>query len=228
MMIKVERLYSSFEEEQSIALLTDWLKRHPEDESFRMRRAQMYMVATKFPEAVADYQIGTKSKLESIAYGSQWGLGEAYEKMGKDLEADKAYRAAMPMMEKSPLGLTKLCARARKRGDAKAILLLTDKLIAIDFYEGHLQKAEAFAMLKETQKAIAEYSLLISTMSKRFEHMQTGTKEAYRAAKSLKRALDGRAACYEQLKKHDLAEKDRDAHRRMDRQVFDNTPFRKN
>ena len=153
-------------------------------------------------------------------------MAESLEHLGKTANVDKLYNEAY-QIGKCVWMLPKLSQLALKRGDTKAALKFADLAIANLPDEGHLQKAQIYVQLNQPQSAITEYSALIPNASKKFTELKTGSSETIKASRFLRRALDGRAACYDQLGKHDLAERDRAYHKRMDREVFEASPFAK-
>ncbi len=213
------------EEQTALKILNQWLDKHPDDYEVLFERAELYKYMEKFPEAIADFKQSIKIKDILSSGNSYWGMGESYDRLGKTAEATKAFAEAAKILGNHPDLLFKLCRRSVKIKDAKTAIALADQLLAKNIEEAHNLKAAAYCILNKDEKAVTEYSILIPAASKIFKHQGSASSATYKSARILREALDGRAKCYDRLGKPDLAESDRQLRQRMDRDIFEETPF---
>ena len=215
------------EEQTALQIYTEWLAKHPDDIAVLFKRADLYKFMEKYPQAIADFRLSAKTKDKIMSGHSYLGIGECFDRLGKDAEGDKAYAEAHKAFGDQAFLLYRLSTRALKANDGKAALQYANLLLAKHEPDAHLYRGEAYLLLGQTEKALAEFSILIPEATKVFRHQASATSTTYKTSMTLRKALDGRAKCYDLLGKHDLAESDRRRHRDMDREIFENTPFLK-
>lgn len=146
------------EYEQAIADYTSALQINPSDANIYSNRAAIYLLLGAYDRAQAD--LNEALKLEPENPKVQYNQGALYLKQGAN---DKALEHFSGMISKS-IGATKDVFGSRaviylKRGQINEALADLDQAIKLDpnFYDGHMNRGTANAMLGRSKEALADF-----------------------------------------------------------------------
>jgi tetratricopeptide (TPR) repeat protein len=213
-----------FDDEEAINCYSKYLSTHPNDDAVRLERAEEYRNEHRFDECIADYQKLINSKNKYSASNAATELGKLYQKQGKYKDAIKTLKIARQLGVKTLL--TEISDCARLSGDNEMALQMSSEILKSgDEFNGREHRARALMALKQPRQALIDFDFLVKTQREKIQRIDKESREIYPAFKMLVELLGERASCYETLKDTKRALEDKAAVRKVEQELYNESPF---
>jgi len=215
----------TFADDEAITLYTDALLLDPANAQVRMERAECYHHENRIQECIADYKNLLHSKKPSVVVNANLQLGKVYQVTKQFKEAIPCFIAARKMG--IPYLLTELSDCSRAIGDHQAALKYSEQIILSGkVNDGRKHRALALEALGQPQEALLDYNYLVKNQTAIMARIDRESRAVYSECNHLIDYLARRAKCFEKLHKTVLAEQDRAAIGKIEREIFNESPFR--
>ncbi len=224
MLATARRCKQMFDDDEAIKAYTKYLAAHPDAETVRAERAEELRNEARFDECMSDYRLLIKSKNSGIASSAATELGKLYQKRKNYPEAIKTFKIARSLGVSTLL--TEISDCARLSGDNETALQVSNEVIKTgQVFDGRIRRSSTYLAMNKPKLALDDANFLVDLQKRTIAVTDKESRQIYSESKRLIEALEVRAQCYEALKEPKLAQQDKAAVIKVQREVYNESPF---
>lgn len=220
---KARQLRKNFDDEESIACYTDYLKKYPDDDQARYEVADIYADNRNYEKAYELYKRVSYSHVKSLSADGCRSAGKICLKMRRYKEAAELFERGIKSGDSGMY--VDLSDALRSSGHPEKALEICNIIEKTNSVAARHHRARAYAALKQPDKALPLYDSLIAFQKDRIRASVNQTRAVFKMTKWLIELLNERARCYQSINKTAAAQRDLDEIHAIDKEAYDESPF---